>query len=523
MRLDPVLDSFYLLSSLWGGLPGTQVCPAGPPARPRAAHAAVWSPMSGMSAGVTAFVDVTVVPMDTERVLTHQTVLVEEGRITALGPSPKVKVPAGAVRIAGRGKYLMPGFTDMHAHDVAKTQDQYTEAAPWLFRQVAYGTTAIRKLNNIGADLAQLVRDSQLSRERPTPYFYLAADMTRFVQPGVSMDSAAAAYKAAGYSFVYEIPRSESEPFLAAAYRLGIPAASHLPHEATFEQLKGLGAYGGSTEHLYSFFGYKCLDSLKAGSADRSAAELRALAAEAKRVGVWITPTLDCLEGFVWQYGGPRAPELMGRTVKALHDAGVKLLLGEAYGPAELEAFVRVGLTPYQALRTGTYNAAQYFGLLNEAGTVAVGRRADLVLLHGNPLQDIRHTWEPVGVMLAGRWLDRAELDRGLLADLKPWFKWVVKMTAKSISEEYHGELAAHARSFEVRLDSLAAAQSAGPAGKSAHEQLARRMTEALGAMRAALPRPADVPRFESQLRVWLRDQARRGYEVTIPGITATP
>jgi cytosine/adenosine deaminase-related metal-dependent hydrolase len=58
---------------------------------------------------VTVFVDVNVVPMDTERVLANQTVVVDSGRIAALGPANQVEVPAGAVRVDGRGKYPLSG------------------------------------------------------------------------------------------------------------------------------------------------------------------------------------------------------------------------------------------------------------------------------------------------------------------------------------------------------------------------------------------------------------------------------
>jgi imidazolonepropionase-like amidohydrolase len=78
----------------------------------------------------------------------------------------------------------------------------------------------------------------------------------------------------------------------------------------------------------------------------------------------------------------------------------------------EIQALVGAGLTPYQALVTGTRNPALYFGTLDSTGTVTVGKRADLVLVNGNPLQDIKHTAQPAGVMLGGRWLARDELDR---------------------------------------------------------------------------------------------------------------
>src|SRR5688500_6128469 len=66
--------------------------------------------------GVVAFTGVNVVPMDAERVLADQTVVVRDGRIAEVGPSSRVRVPAGARRIDGRGKYLLPGLAEMHAH-----------------------------------------------------------------------------------------------------------------------------------------------------------------------------------------------------------------------------------------------------------------------------------------------------------------------------------------------------------------------------------------------------------------------
>src|SRR5438876_499909 len=63
-----------------------------------------------------AFVDVSMVPMDTERVVEHQTVRVVGDRIVAVGPVSDMALTAGATRIDGRGKYLMPGLADMHVH-----------------------------------------------------------------------------------------------------------------------------------------------------------------------------------------------------------------------------------------------------------------------------------------------------------------------------------------------------------------------------------------------------------------------
>ncbi len=77
----------------------------------------------------------------------------------------------------------------------------------------------------------------------------------------------------------------------------------------------------------------------------------------------------------------------------------------------ELAYLVASGLTPYEALRTGTVNAAEYFGMEDRIGTVQTGMVADLVLLDANPLADISNSGRVHGVVVNGRWLSRADLD----------------------------------------------------------------------------------------------------------------
>jgi hypothetical protein len=75
---------------------------------------------------------------------------------------------------------------------------------------------------------------------------------------------------------------------------------------------------------------------------------------------------------------------------------------------------VKAGLTPAQVLRALTVEVARYFGGEAEGGSVAAGKRADLVLVEGNPLEDVERAFHPAGVMTRGRWLPRAELDKML-------------------------------------------------------------------------------------------------------------
>jgi imidazolonepropionase-like amidohydrolase len=112
--------------------------------------------------------------------------------------------------------------------------------------------------------------------------------------------------------------------------------------------------------------------------------------------------------------------------VHVLRERGALLLLGtDAPKPtvlpgfslrAELQSFVQAGLTPYQALRAGTSDAAIFLHQEAEFGTVGSGLRADLLLLKANPLERVDNIDKRVGVMVAGRWFSETELQRRLLA-----------------------------------------------------------------------------------------------------------
>lgn len=118
----------------------------------------------------------------------------------------------------------------------------------------------------------------------------------------------------------------------------------------------------------------------------------------------------------------------MNRVVGALHRAGVPLVAGtDAMGVPllvpgaslhrELQLLTKSGLSPYEAIRAATVNPAMFLRKEQDFGTVAEGRRADLLLVAGDPLQDVTRLREPVGVMVRGRWFAREDLQRHL-ADL---------------------------------------------------------------------------------------------------------
>jgi hypothetical protein len=117
----------------------------------------------------------------------------------------------------------------------------------------------------------------------------------------------------------------------------------------------------------------------------------------------------------------PMAMDSMKRVTAALHRAGVPLVAGtDALGAPlivpgvslhqELRLLTESGLTPYEALRTATINPAVFLGKDKEFGTVSVGKRADLVLVERNPLEDLSTLKRPIGVMVRGQWRPRANI-----------------------------------------------------------------------------------------------------------------
>src|SRR5215813_1179701 len=120
-----------------------------------------------------AFVDVSVVPMDRERVVSHQTVIVRNGLISEIGDTKRVKIPKDAQRIDGAGKFLIPGLTDMHVH--LFTDDEFPDAlAEDEFRiMVAYGVTTIRLMTGTPEQL--VLRRKGAAQEILAPTIYAAS------------------------------------------------------------------------------------------------------------------------------------------------------------------------------------------------------------------------------------------------------------------------------------------------------------------------------------------------------------
>jgi len=423
-----------------------------------------------------AFVGVSVIPMDAERVLQDQTVVIRGDRIAAIGRRADVQVPYGATTIDGRGKFLLPGLAEMHAHVPQPQQERaigagYTERV--LFLYVANGVTTIRGMlgHPSHLELRQRIRRGEITG--PTLYTSGPSFNGNTAPKPETAIRMVREQKAAGYDFLKIHPglsRATFDALARTADSVGIRFAGHVPADVGLA--RALEAHYASIDHLdgyvealavgrtpsgtpTGFFGADVVDAV-------DEARIPELARATRDAEVWNVPTQVLMSGFaggddpdtaarrpemqympaqvVAQWVGTkrdfqsqpdfsaervgRLVEVRGRIIKALHDAGAGLLLGSDAPQvmnvpgfsalAELQALVEAGLTPYQALETATRNVATYLGWLDRTGTVAVGKVADLVLLDGNPLSDIRNVRNRAGVMLRGRWLPSAEIQRRL-------------------------------------------------------------------------------------------------------------
>jgi imidazolonepropionase-like amidohydrolase len=438
-------------------------------------HVRTAEPVAPAEQGL-AFVDVSIVPMDADHVLEHQTVLIRGDRIAALGPAASTPVPDGATRIEGHGKWLMPGLVDMHVH--LGDADDGT-----LY--VANGVTTIR---NMWGTLETLATRADYAAGRALgPTVYTTGPIldgkppiwpgSLAIENAEEADKELTAEKAAGYDFVKVYSRLGKDAYLgilAAAKKHGLRVVGHVPDAVGLDSVLAAGGQE-STEHLLGYLmavqedHSPALGKPEVGANSRVAlahvddAKLADIVRRTKAAGVWNCVTLVFFERFaalddrdallrlpavkyvsaeqLATWDPKKDFRMQGMTTKdfatvralvafdervtrALRDAGARLLLGtDTSNPfviagfavhEELALLVDAGLTPFEALRAGTADAAEFLHAEREFGRVAPGLRADLILVDGNPLADVHNAARTSGVVLRGQWLPAVRLEAAL-------------------------------------------------------------------------------------------------------------
>jgi len=426
-------------------------------------HAAEPSRGSPEAAGaVWAIENVTIVPMDREGVTPGRTVVVRGDRIASIEPSDRAKPPAEAVRIDGRGKFLMPGLADMHIHLAPGLGAANDPAGRQLRLLLANGITTARVL--IPSPTALEVRDRIARGEQIGPRLVVYS-------PSMNGNTVTSPEQAAGLVEEYAnrgyegikthggLDRAEYDAMMETAARRTLPVSGHVTPEVGLthaleskQQIEHLDGYLAALVPEQSsappIEGQFVLEDQELREIDES--RIPGVIAATKKAGVANSPTLALfatlvseeevnalaarpemkyvpravVSGWSQQVGafpGRQVPvanrrrftELRNRIARELDKAGCPLLAGSdspqifmVPGFAlhrELEAMVAAGLSPYAALRAATLNPQQFLGDA-ERGTITPGKRAELVLVDGNPLEDIRNASRVSGVLSGGAW-----------------------------------------------------------------------------------------------------------------------
>ncbi|GJM28317.1 MAG: amidohydrolase [Cyclobacteriaceae bacterium] len=410
--------------------------------------------------------------MEDESPLMNQSVIILDDIIYQISKDTPT-VPEGAEVIDGNGKYLVPGLAEMHAHIPTPEQgeDLIEET---LFLYLAGGVTTIRGMlgHPRHLELRKQVEDGTVLGPRIyTSGPSLNGNTVPDIETATKM---VREQKAAGYDFLKLHPGIKLEVFDAmvrTAKEVGMPYAGHVSREvgvrhainsdyASIDHIDGYVEGLVPTEKAVDpqengFFGINFTDLV-----DESL--LPELINSSVDHGVWIVPT-QCLAE---RWAGPvpteelmadpemsymsqstldnwsqsktnmmsnsaydpekaqRWIDLRRRIIKEMYHNGVGVLLGSDAPQVfnvpgfalqhEIEMYVGAGLTPYQALETGTVNPAIYFDQQHRTGMIKEGYQADLIMVDGNPLDDISNLDRREGVMIRGKWLSREYLDQRL-------------------------------------------------------------------------------------------------------------
>ena len=418
------------------------------------------------------FKDVNIIPMDKNEVLNNRDVVIKNGVITAIGPTSKVSYSKDALVVNAKGKYLLPGLAEMHAHvppvdDLAPMKD-----VVMLF--ALKGVTTIRGL--LGHPRHLELRTKLQSGEIIGPRFITSGPS--FNGNSVKTPEAASAMvreqKQAGYDFLKLHPGITKENFAAiatTAKEVNIPFSGHVSFDvgvwraidagyATIDHLDGfveslvpdIETMKEQETGLFALFIAdkvdetrisKLTDSLRhhhiwvvptqalaerwfhpTRDADALGKEDEMKYMDPNTVKNWITTKKNLLNNP--KYNAVTANRLIDvrrKLIAACNKNGVGLLLGSDAPQVfdvpgfsvhhELRYLVDAGLTPYEALKTGTVNVGQFLGR-DDLGVIKVGAAADLLLLNNNPLETIDHSKNIEGVMMGNLWMNKDYINEEL-------------------------------------------------------------------------------------------------------------
>ena len=396
----------------------------------------------------------------------NSVIVVQGDRITAVGVAGKVKVPKGARVVDVHGRTIMPGLINAHGHvglvaNGKNSADAYTREniIPQLVQYEQYGVTSIMALG-LNRDLGYEIRDEQRKGGVPGASLFVAGRgigvpdaappvpvaPDQVYRPQTKEEAIANVREAASHhpdmlklwvDDIYgKFPKMKPEVFQAAieeAHKNKIHVAAHVFYLADAKALvkAGVDALAHSVRdqpvdaELIKAMKAKGTFYVPTFTVDESAfifAENPAVTSDPLLAQAVPAENLQTWQGQEYKNkvaNDPNTPKIKAalingmKNLKALSDAGVRIAFGTDSGaqPArvpgwaehhELELMVRAGLTPIQALNAAGKGSAAMLGL-KDRGTIEPGKKADLLVLDANPLEDIKNTRELVSIWHGGK------------------------------------------------------------------------------------------------------------------------
>lgn len=382
--------------------------------------------------------DVNLIPMTSEKIIESVSVHISNGKIIAIDKYSNLELPEYFRIIDGRGKYLTPGFSDMHVHlqqpedlDLFIVNGVTTVRNMWGSPEHLKGRKDIKNGKIIGPELfttGPLIDGPNMIW--PDSFVLSAKE---------DVEKAIRSMKKDGYDFikVYDgLSLGVYSEIIRVAKDINIPVVGHVPKYVGLTKVIQSGQQ--SIEHLNGYH-YKYKDKYN----DIKEQEIQMTIDS----GLWNCPTIIVLKtiSLIATINKKDFPELKyvnpttvkywsGRRsykynyIKAqsfiynLYKQGGLIVSGtDANNPFiiagfslhdELKLLNEAGLTPFEVLLTTTVNPSLMLGISDRTGTIEVGKDADLVLLNKNPLDDITNTKTIAGVMSKGRWFPKEKIDK---------------------------------------------------------------------------------------------------------------
>jgi imidazolonepropionase-like amidohydrolase len=357
-------------------------------------------------------------------------VVVRDGKIAAAGPRSQVTVPKGVTTIDAKGAALLPGLWEMHAH-FAQVEWGPTYLAAGVTTARDCGNefefiTAVRDLIETGSGLGpRLVLAGLVDRSGTGTFGVNYADTPEQGRQQVTR------YKLAGFAQMKIYSRIQPDVLTAiaeAAHSQGMTVTGHVPEgmtarqavEAGMDQINHFGSvYQEVRRNGVQFFKdhHTVVDPTLAWNEllgrpmDVDIASFEPGFAKAPYSLTSVIGTAGTAAGRPSQRMDDQYTAL-----RALYAAGIPIVGGtDKAVPGhslhrELEIYVQAGLTPMQVIQIATSGAAKVMGMDKEVGTVEAGKRADLILVDGNPLEHFADLRKVTQVIAKGKMYDTAEL-----------------------------------------------------------------------------------------------------------------